>query len=137
MPRKNIRSAGVANIPITLPIIALHSDEATFPPAAAVRRTHILTVVGRHVRTKIPSNNVGGKRLGTIFFIVDVKGRPIKKGHAKKEHNWTNIFNLKFVIAFCSSDNSRDNPDSRNMHVTPNLPINNSGLRIPPLAPSY
>ncbi len=45
------------------------------------------------------------------------------------------VFSFTLVMASFSSDNSRDTPDRRKMQVTPNLPMNSSGLSIPPLTP--
>mmetsp|Transcript_12954 Transcript_12954/g.15823 ORF Transcript_12954/g.15823 Transcript_12954/m.15823 type:complete len:101 (+) Transcript_12954:1771-2073(+) len=56
-------------------------------------------------------------------------------GHARNDPDWTNVFNLTFVIASLSSDSSSETPERRKMQVTPNCPMNNSGLSIPPLTP--
>ena len=60
---KNRRSkAGVKNIPPRLLITTLHKDDATLPPAAAVRKMHMLMVVGKQVRMSNPSRRAGGRK---------------------------------------------------------------------------
>jgi hypothetical protein len=63
-PKKRISKAGVKKIPPRLLMTALHSDDATFPPAAEVRKMHILTVVGRQVRMSNPSSSAGVSSVG-------------------------------------------------------------------------
>lgn len=43
---------------------------------------------------------------------------------------------LTFATAFVNSDASKESPESRKIRVTPNLPMNNSGRKIPPFLPS-
>ena len=40
-------------------------------------------------------------------------------------------------MALDKSNKSRERPDSKNMHVTPNFPMKSSGRSSPPLVPSY
>jgi hypothetical protein len=84
-PKKYIKSAGVMKIPIMFPITAFARDAATLPFAAPVSKTHILTVVGKHVKIRIPSNKAFGRKLGMSFLIALVRGTPTKKGHARND----------------------------------------------------
>jgi hypothetical protein len=72
-------------MPIILPITALANDAATFPSAAPVNNTHMLTVVGKQVRMRIPSNKAFGKRLGKNLLMAFVKGTPTRKGHTRND----------------------------------------------------
>lgn len=135
-PKKYINSAGVANIPIIFPKTAFAKDAATLPFAAPVNKTHIFTVVGKHVRIRIPSNKAFGNKLGKNFLIAVVNGTPTRNGQARNDPAWIIKFNLMFAMALFNSDNSSDNPDKRKMHVTPNFPIKSSGFIIPPFTPS-
>jgi len=112
LPKNAINNSGVTNTPSKLPITALQSAEATLPPADRVKITHMLTVVGRQDRIKMPSSNV---ELPTIpkLLKTEVMGTPNRKGHAKKDVNWTNVFNFQLVAAFLNSETSIDNPDMK------------------------
>mmetsp|Transcript_35037 Transcript_35037/g.51219 ORF Transcript_35037/g.51219 Transcript_35037/m.51219 type:complete len:133 (+) Transcript_35037:765-1163(+) len=63
-------------------------------------------------------------------------GRPMANGHATNVMNCMREFKDTFDTASFKSANLRDRPDSKKMHVTPNFPMNNSGLSIPPFCPS-
>ena len=136
-PKNRSKSAGVANMPIKFEITALHNAEATFPPAVPVKITHILTVVGRQVRMSKPSKRAFGKRLGKNVSIPLTRGRPTRKGHAKKLTIWTSALSLILATASFNSESSSDSPDRRNMHVTPNWPMKSSGRKIPPFFPNF
>mmetsp|Transcript_16605 Transcript_16605/g.24313 ORF Transcript_16605/g.24313 Transcript_16605/m.24313 type:complete len:97 (-) Transcript_16605:16-306(-) len=85
VPKKYINNAGVTKIPIIFPITALANDAATFPPAAPVNRTHMLTVVGKQVKMRMPSIKALGKKFGSNFLRAVVNGTPTKNGHARND----------------------------------------------------
>ena len=87
MPKNLSNNAGVMKIPAILLMTVLHNAVATFPPDADVNKIHILIVVGRHVRIRIPSSNGFGRRFGTNVSIPLVNGTPTKNGHAPKVLN--------------------------------------------------
>ena len=134
---KNCRSkAGVKNTPPRLLITALHNDDATFPPAADVRKIHMLTVVGKQVRMRMPSSSAGGRRFGKNVARTYFNGTPTRKGHTTNVDNCTAALSLWLDAASFSSDSSSESPDSRKIKVTPNFPIKSSGLRSPPSLPN-
>jgi len=135
-PKKRSSNAGVANMPKTLLMTALLRADATFPPDAEVRSIHIFTVVGRHDSINSPSSMDGGSRPGRNDRRMRVRGTPTSAGHAPNMASWTSEFSLKCVTASASSESWRDRPERRNMHVTPNFPINSSGRRTPPFIPT-
>jgi hypothetical protein len=45
----------------------------------------MLTVVGKQVRMRIPSNKAFGKRLGKNLLMAFVKGTPTRKGHTRND----------------------------------------------------
>ena len=128
-PKNRSNSAGVTKIPARLLMTALDKAVATFPPAADVKKMHMLTVVGRQLMMRIPSNKVDGSNDGMAFRRKVVTGNPMRRGHAPKVAAWMALFSFTLASASVSSDNSRDRPDMRKMNVTPNLPMNNSGCK--------
>mmetsp|Transcript_10200 Transcript_10200/g.15208 ORF Transcript_10200/g.15208 Transcript_10200/m.15208 type:complete len:216 (+) Transcript_10200:750-1397(+) len=141
-PKNLNSSAGVAKIPSKFPRAALHKAEATDPPEAEVKNMHIFTVVGRQVNIKSPSSRGFGSKDepvidGITFPNNPTSGRPTRKGQARNKMDCINAFNFIFPIACFNSDTSRDNPDSRNMTVTPYFPIISSGRNKPPFTPSF
>lgn len=94
MPKNFKSSMGVIKIPDRLLITAFHKAVATLPPAAVVRITHMLTVVGRQVKMSSPSLNGSLKRLGVNLAKNDVSGSPTNKGHKPNVVNNTEAFNL-------------------------------------------
>ena len=137
LPKNRKSSIGVMKIPERLLMTAFHRAVATLPLAAVVRITHMLTVVGRQVRIRSPSRSGGLSRLGRNFSRNAVMGRPTSRGHKPNVVNSTEAFSLWFDAACWSSESSKDRPDKRKIHATPNFPMNNSALKRPPLFPNY
>ena len=81
-------------MPDRLLMTAFHSAVATLPPADVVRMTHILTVVGRHVKMSSPSRSGSLRRPGRNFSRKDVSGSPTNRGHNPKVVRRTEAFNL-------------------------------------------
>lgn len=94
MPKKRSKSSGVMKIPAKLLMTALKRAVATLPPAAVVRITHMLTVVGKHVNMRSPSRRGAERRFGKTFSRNRVKGSPTRKGHTRKVVKVTAPFNL-------------------------------------------
>ena len=136
-PKKRRSSIGVIKIPDKLLITAFQRAVATLPPAEVVKITHMLTVVGKHVKIKSPSLRGSLKRLGRNLAKKDVSGRPTNKGHNPKVVSNTEAFNLWFEAACLSSESSNERPERRKMQATPNLPMKSSALKRPPLLPNW
>ena len=136
VPRNRSRSAGVTKMPIMFPITALHRADATLPPAAVAKIIHILTVVGRHVMTRIPSRSGVGSKPGRIASKPFVTGRPSKRGQSAKFANCVSPLSFTFLIACDSSDSSSESPDNRKIQVTPYFPMKSSGRSKPPFLPN-
>lgn len=117
LPKNSINSAGVINIPATLLITALHSEQATFPPDVDVSTTHMLIVVGRHVSINSPSMSGRGKMLNDPSTFVN--GRPMQNGHTANVANCIAMFSDTFEIASDNSDRRKLNPERRKMVATP------------------
>ena len=94
MPKKRSKSKGVIKIPAKLLMTALKRAVATLPPAAVVRMTHILTVVGRQVKIRSPSLSGAERRSGKALARNLVKGSPTKNGQTPKVVRRTDPFNL-------------------------------------------
>lgn len=136
LPKNFNNSMGVTKMPDRLLITAFHRAVATLPPAEVVKMTHMLTVVGRQVKINSPSRNGSLRRPGRNLPRNDVSGRPTNKGHNPKVVNKTDAFNLWLEAACLSSDSSKESPERRKIQATPNLPMNNSARKRPPLLPS-
>lgn len=135
LPKKRSRSSGVMNMPAKLLMTALKRAVAMLPPAAVVRITHMLTVVGKHVKMRRPSRRGAERRLGKKSARSRVKGSPTIIGHRPKVVKVTAPFNLWLEAACLSSESSRERPDNRNIHATPNFPMKRSACSVPPLFP--
>lgn len=136
-PKKRRSNEGVRKIPARLLNTALQSATATLPSAADVSITHMLIVVGRHVRIIKPSSNGPVNRFGKYVPMNAVNGRPNSRGHTANVVRSTDPFNLILEAALLSSASSKERPDSRNMHATPKFPIKSSARKRPPFFPNY
>lgn len=63
-------------IPAKLLMTAPNNAVATLPPAAVVKMTHMLIVVGKHVKIKRPSRSGVDSSDGNVVAIKLVKGSP-------------------------------------------------------------
>jgi hypothetical protein len=97
-------------------VTALHTAAATLPLAAAVKMTHMLTVVGKQVVMSIPSNNGRGS---TFRNTTLDNGTPTPMGHARNKMACMSMFNGRFVMALVNWDNSNESPVRRKMNETP------------------
>ena len=135
MPKKRSKSIGVMKIRARLLMTALKRAVATLPPAAVVKMTHILTVVGKQVKMSSPSLRGADRRFGKALARKRVKGSPTSNGQSPNVVKRTDPFNLWLEAACFSSESSRERPDKRKMQATPNLPTKRSARSVPPLFP--
>ena len=59
-------------------------EVATLPPLVDVSMMHMLTVVGKHVRIKIPSTKAGSMTVEGSLENKTFRGMPIKSGQRAK-----------------------------------------------------
>lgn len=94
VPKNRRSKAGVRKTPPRLLITALHKDDATFPPAADVKKMHMFTVVGKQVKMRMPSSSAGGRSFGKNVARAYFNGTPTRNGHTTKVDNCTAAFSL-------------------------------------------
>eukprot|EP00590_Aulacoseira_subarctica_P010958 CAMPEP_0172427024 /NCGR_PEP_ID=MMETSP1064-20121228/40227_1 /TAXON_ID=202472 /ORGANISM="Aulacoseira subarctica , Strain CCAP 1002/5" /LENGTH=87 /DNA_ID=CAMNT_0013170993 /DNA_START=1112 /DNA_END=1375 /DNA_ORIENTATION=+ len=78
VPKNCSNSAGVINMPKKFPMTELHRALAMFPLAAPVKKTHMLTVVGRQVIINIPSKTGSRRTPGRNLLNDVIVGKPIR-----------------------------------------------------------